>query len=702
MAVKSYAFKNIYPSTGKVRSLVAADLAVVSQDRLKKLPGGGQVGREYDAMFAVLQGLVNREEPRVYLSFSHPEGTSANDNAWLKYFEDRFAIPVRRLADPFDLFEEFGHLVRGVIIYEMEPVESINLAVMLCGRKNCLPVTAELYDELKDKYPWAANVEDDLRGRFACDYDLNLWAHENIQPDCYPHIVVHQAGNGPFIYDYVVAHDLFLFQSSHTMKNRKAVALTNSVYQAMARPGHVMGWLDRYTPEIEYTARIAKNGCFETCNGPAPNLSVHSAIDAAPRYVPRELTPAQKEVEKKVYVTYVASDGDALWCLGCFFFGHFNGEGRGDVPVAWEMQMLCYHLAPAMLQYYIDRLPPNDTLVASTSGAGYTYPNLHPDPAGYVKFTEEYLKLTGIRTVFAGIHNPYEAVYWRDTESDRRKLVELYRKHAPSAMGVVRGYSGGAFLEGNSFEPDAAPFVCFTTGTNAAEKILPETLKAIEACDQRPLFVSVHLTNTQGDVNKALREAADALAAEGHVVVSLDEWFAKIQAAAKKGWLAEGMYPDRNDHLARMQEENVKSWREGTREAFEKTLRKCLVPDEKLDDDFPSLWGNGQPPNEEHRTFSTLEEDLGFAVLFSGQILSDAVAKANGIYEHDMRELAGLFEAKMSHIEDIAVLSECLRAWLKWEEEAVSIPRAKDLARRMLELLPRLDADFANGGIDAP
>lgn len=700
MAVKSYPFKNIYPPSAKVRALVAADLWVVSKDRLKRLPDRSQVGREYDAMFAVLQGLANRDEPRVYLSFGHPQGPGTTDKAWLEYLEERFNVPVRRLDTPFELFDEFGDLVSGAILYDTEEANSINLAVMLAGRKNCLPITAEMQDELKDKYPWAANVEEDLRGRFANDYELNLWAHENIQPDCYPHIVVHQAGIVPFIYDYVVAHNLFVFHSPHMMKNRKAVALTNSVYQAMARPGHVMGWLDKFTPELEYTARIAKNGCFETCNGPAANLSVFAGIDATPQYTPRELTPRQKEVEKKVYVTYVASDGDALWCLSGFFFGNFNGEGRGDVPLAWEMQSLCYHLAPAMLQYYIDRVPPNDVLVASTSGAGYTYPNLHPDPASYLQFTEEYLKLTGIRTVFAGIHNPYEAVYWRDTESDRRKLAELYRKHVPSAVGVVRGYSGGAFLEGNSFEADAAPFVCFTTGTNAAEKILPETLKAIEACDKRPLFVSVHLTNTQGDVNTALREAADALAAQGCTVVALDEWFAKIRAAAKKGWLDDGMYPDRQKHLARLREENRKSWRGGTGKTFEKMLRKCLLPDdelEKMGDDFPAIWGSGQPRNEKSRTFSTLEEDLGFTVLFTGQIMSDAAVKCMGVYEHDLREMASFFETQMSHVEDIAVLCECLRAWLRWEKEGPTTAEAKDLARRMLELIPRLDREFAEG-----
>jgi len=504
MASPTYSYKNIYPTTPPVRSLVAVDLSVVSAGRLKKTPQG-QVGREYDAMFAVLQGLVNREEPRIYLSFAHPEGPGFNDLAWLKYIEERFSIPVRRIDDPFELFELFGDTVHGVVLYDNAPSCSINAAVMLAGRANSLPVTEALQEELKGRgYAWAGNVTDDVRGRFANDHELARWSHENLQPGCYPHIVVHEGSVVPFAYDYVVAHNLFLFHSPHSMKNRQGVALTDSIYQAMDRPAHVMGWLDRYTPEIEYSARIAKNGCFETCNGPGTNLTVHGGIDCRPRFPVRELTEAQKEAEKKVYVTVVISDGDAVWCLYCFFFDGYNHEKRGQVPVGWEMQMVGYHQFPSVLQYYIDRATPNDGFVASVSGAGYTYPNLHPDPASYLKFSEEYMKLTGLRHVFAGIHNPYDAIYWRDTEEERRMLVDLYHEHMPSARGVLRGYAGGAFLEGNTVDAKQAPFVCSTLPAGKAEDILPKLQETIDSADMRPLFISMHLNNATGPVLEAL------------------------------------------------------------------------------------------------------------------------------------------------------------------------------------------------------
>ena len=693
MAPKTYPYKNIYPTTPPVRSLVAADLAVVSAGRLKKTPEG-QVGREYDAMFAVLQGLVNRQEPRIYLSFAHPEGPGFDDLAWLEYLEERFSIPVRRIDDPFELFEAFGDVVRGVVLYDNAPPCSINVAVMLAGRTNSLPVTAALQEELEGRgYAWAGNVTDDVRGRFANDHELAAWSHETLQPDCYPHIVVHESSVAPFAYDYVVAHNLFLFHSPHNMKNRAGVAVTDSIYQAMDRPAHVMGWLDRYTPEIEYSARIAKNGCFETCNGPGTNLTVHGGIDCQPRFPSRELTDAQKDVEKNVYVTVVISDGDAVWCLYCFFFGGYNHEKRGQVPIGWEMQMVGYHQFPSVLQYYIDSATPNDGFVASVSGAGYTYPNLHPDPASYIKFSEEYMKLTGLHHVFAGIHNPYKAIYWRDTEDDRRMLVDLYHEHMPSARGVLRGYSGGAFLEGSTVDAEQAPFVCCTISAGKAEEILPKIQETIDSTDMRPLFISMHLNNATGPVLEALCEARDALEAQGHEMVLPDEWFAKMQTAAGKGWLDNGLHPDRDRFLAEVRDDNLKSWEEASSESFRSTLEKLALPAEELaetGEEFPLLWQSGQPVNEKVRTFSTLDEDIAFSVLFTGQILADFVAKSHGIHEHDMQTLAGILEDELGHIEDIGVLSECLRAWLDWETAPISAADARILAERLRALLPRL------------
>lgn len=683
----AYDWKNIYPKTRKVREIISADVSSLPKDGPPRRPGGQASNEAEQVMFAVLQGLVNRAEPRVYLRYYD------HDRRWVDYYNERFEIPVTHLKSPYELLDLFADCVEGVIVYDPKMPDTLHLAAMLCARHNCLPVTARRQRELRKQYPWVANVVDDLRGRFANEYELNLWTHKNLQPDCNRHIVVHQRGVTPLTYDYIVAHNLYVFHACHSMKDRKEAALADSVYQAMDRPGHVMGWLDERVVEIEYTARIARNGCFETCNA-CPNLSLHAGIAARPKLPRRKLTTARKTAEKKVYVSFVFSDGDALWCLNGFFFGNFNHPLRGEAPAAWETQILDYHLAPGVLQYYVDHLSPNDTLIASTSGAGYTYPNLHPDPASYLKFTDKYMKLTGVRHVFAGIHNPYQTLYWGDAESQRLALVDAYRQHVPAAQGVYRGYGGQGLLEQHSVEPGQTPFVCFTGKASKAEEILAVVQEATGSVPHRPLFISLHLTNTQGSVPEALCEAAKTLEAQGCEIVLPDEWFAKMRSASRKGWLDGGLYPNRDELIADRQDKAVAHWRGGLEKTFAEVLTRSLLPNARLaklpPKRFPAIWGAGQPGNEPKRTATTLADDLSFSVLFTAQVLAGLVADCHGYYCKDLAELRRFCRSKLRHIADGKVLAECLTAWLRWDTKRVSIAQAKAWARRLLKLLPRI------------
>jgi len=688
MAAESYAYKNIYPKTKKVRLLVSADLTQGTTN-------------EEEAMFAVFQGLVNREEPRAYLCHSHGDrfrkGLGADDSLWVDYYERRFGIDVERLSDPYDLFDRFGPTVEGVIIYDREMMDTFNLAVMLCGRQNCVPVTPELQMDLAKKFEWGGNIVDDLRGRFENAYELNLWAHENLQPSCNRHIVVQRLGLGPliYIYDFVVAHNLFLFNLSHSMKDRKEAALVDRIYQAMDRPGHVMGWFADRTMECEYAARTARNGCFITCNG-APNLSFHIGIDAQPRFTPRKLTDARKKAEKKVYITFVYTDGDALWCLNDFFDGVYNEEGRGEVPIGWEVQILNYHLSPGVLQYYAETMTDNDCPVASVSGAGYTYPNLHPDSASYMKYTEEYMKLTGVEYIFAGLSSPYDALYWLDPESRRLEIVEDYRKHVPSAKGILRAYGGGGLMLEHSIETGQTPVVCTTAHLGKGHDMHKEIEKIIAKVDHRPLFISIHTgTNTPPGM---MIDVAKALTQHGHEVLLIDEWFAKMQSAVDNGWLGDGLYPNREKLIARHGEHEREMWKTSFRKTVEKTLQKSLLPDDELErlppDEFPAIWHNGQPGNEKVRTVSTLDDDLAFSVLFTAQVLAGCVSKCTGFYENELSKLEDFFRTEMSSVEDIEVLAECIDAWRRWEETHFTTEQAKAWAQRMLELLPRLDREW--------
>ena len=682
----SYEYKNIYPETKPVRSILSVDLASLET-------------RNEEAMFAVFQGLVNRDEPSLYLCHDHgPErfrkGLGADDGLWVDYYEQRFSIPVERSSDPYAVLERFNGSVEGVILYTPDNWDEFNLAVMLSGREDALPVTPELQDRLKKRFAWAEHTIDDLQGRFANGYELNLWAHKHLQPSCNRNILAHRHGISPyiFIYDYVVAHNIFLFHASHNMKDRKEVALADDIYQAMDRPCHLMGWFDDRGVECEYVARPARNGCVISCSG-APNLSLHTGIPAEPRYEFRELSSEQHEVDRKVYICFIYTDGDALWCLNDFFSGAYNEPGRGEVPLGWEMQMIHYQLAPGILQYYFDTMTGQDYPVASVSGAAYTYPNLHPDEASYMRYSEKYMQLTGIEYIFAGFCDPYRALYFLEPEDQRLRSIERYRQHIPSAKGIMRSYGGEGLYHEHAIEPGQMPLVSATAHLSKKQDFAAEIEKIIASVPHRPLFISIHTgDNTPPTM---VRDACKKLAEQGHESLQVDEWFAKLRTAADKGWLNDGLYPNRDEILEERRKERIEHWKNSQRESFREVLEQALLSDEELQavppKEFLPIRKETQALNEDVRTVSTFADDFSFAVLMSGQTLAAAAARMMGCFDQSLMTIAEFLRGKTGDIEDVEVLAECLEAWMAWEARRFTTDEARAWARRMLDLLPRLD-----------
>lgn len=689
--------QKLYGTMPKVHRLVSADISRMKDEASGKSYGGQPTGGATQAMFAVLQGLVNREDPRIYLSYSDFPGFTSFDLSWLDYYEKRFRIPVKRLRDPYRLFDLFGDYVQGVVLYDPKMPNTINPAVMVGGRRSALPVTPTLQRALRKKYGWASNVIDDFRGRFKNDYEINLWSHRQLQPDCHRHIIWQQPGMVPFNYDYIVAKNAFLFCGSHNMKDRLEAALADRIYQAADRPCHVMGWLDERTQELEYTGRISKNGCFLTCNGQSPNLTIHGGIDATPKAKIRPLASAQKRVERAVYVAFVMSDGDALWCLNRFFGGTFLHKKRGQLPISWEIQMLGHTLAPGMLQYYFESMTKNNYPLAAVSGIGYTYPNLHPDPLPYLQLSERYAQMTGLRHFYVGLSNPYGAHYWRDRDKEVDRMVRLYRRHVPSIKGYIRHYGGGGYAETHDLDPGQAPVICATVLAGKPGDTLECVDQALLAGQEaRPLFVMVHHT-PWGPTLETLEKKIRDLKKQGHKVVLVDEWFAKLEAARRKGWLKGGLYPNREEILARTARDSRQNWKQATRGQFEAVLKKSLLPASQLERmvmTFPRIWGGGQPINERKRTVTRLEDDLAFSVLFTAQVLAAFVATCRGHHLTDLAELARYYRTLGRHVQDVGVVAECLTAFLNWEKRRISIRQAQAWARRLLALLPRLDADL--------
>lgn len=122
-------------------------------------------------LLATLQGIVNRTEPRIYLLESEEEGKLT----WLGDLQ----VPYTVHDDIWNLVKKYKHEVKGIIIYDPEVPDSINVATTLAGLKNAVVASPELANKLKAS-PYKLKVLEDLRGRFEDRMDAYTWQYEHL------------------------------------------------------------------------------------------------------------------------------------------------------------------------------------------------------------------------------------------------------------------------------------------------------------------------------------------------------------------------------------------------------------------------------------------------------------------------------------------------------------------------------------------
>ena len=75
-----------------------------------------------------LQGLVNRDEPQLYLMTGTGDRTDSatrpalHEDHWLDWYQQTLRIPVEYLHDPEAVLARFRHLVSGYVLYDPEKV----------------------------------------------------------------------------------------------------------------------------------------------------------------------------------------------------------------------------------------------------------------------------------------------------------------------------------------------------------------------------------------------------------------------------------------------------------------------------------------------------------------------------------------------------------------------------------------------------
>lgn len=362
--------------------------------------------QEVQLAAATCVGILNRPQPRVYLI------VSGDDDYWLKQLMPAFSQTIAsQVGDAaLNVLMEKYHLhIQGLIIYDPNLIDTINIATTLAGQRDGIVVSPVLAQDMQRLY--SLPVLADLRiYRWRSRLQAYQWAQQNLLSDCSSHLI---AGLDPKIASglrsFLVATRTFVYwldTSQHLLDFNAGLlserTLTEQIYHCFT-PGTIhLGW---FIDEPSGVAMTSQAGIAVLASDWFTNQEVWTAMGSSSSVMPVQATSNtdMQIATDKVYVSFTVSDGDNLQYCQHRMLRLWHDSTRGSVPIGWTISPALLEAAPAMAQYYIDSATPNDELIAGPSGAAYMFPSHWPvaSLAQFLQRTGKLMQLMGLKIVAA-------------------------------------------------------------------------------------------------------------------------------------------------------------------------------------------------------------------------------------------------------------------------------------------------------------
>lgn len=365
-------------------------------------------GASHDVQLTLtmLTGLINRPQPRVYLI------SRDDDNFWLNEVltsVSHTASPARGKDILDTLLKTYRDIIQGLIIYDPNFIDSVNIAMMIAGQRDGIVVSPDQAAQLQqsqDKMPVLA----DLRNyHWKSRLQAYNWALDNLRRDASPQIVAGlnpaQAGalqsflvaTRAFVY-WLDARDFFPDFTQGLLSER---CLMKRIFKSFG-PGAVhLGWFISEPFGVRLTSEagllVLASDLFNNLevwtsvqnmqNGQS-STPISSQVQASQANQNNSLTN-ERQNEPKAYISFTISDGDNIQYDQHRMAQIWRDPARGTIPLGWTISPALIQAAPTMAAYYLRTATTNDELLAGPSGAGYMYPSRWPQEQlpGFLQLT---------------------------------------------------------------------------------------------------------------------------------------------------------------------------------------------------------------------------------------------------------------------------------------------------------------------------
>lgn len=500
-----------------------------------------------------LQGLVNREGPRLFLDFGifdDPSARRTNEDflpeaIWrdkfrdvvgnqdqhnLSYYRKKHGLRVDSARDLEAAVLQFRSAVRGVVVWDPAIPDTVNVALMLAGLENLLVVSPE-------KTTWAEQtlglkVHHDLRGQWKDRLTLYRWAFTSLFPRCREGWIasVEPAWHRPEFTDYIVQHKVFVFSLSSASKNALFRAGQTILLMLVGGPFGLRNAIF----DLHFEPVIKMLGLWLMGLGSSETrlaLHIHRAVKACP-YPTIFGWHTARDDELAFMLLLSASN---LRLVPSHLAGNFSFHSQLPGPSHFEQA----HSDPASVTledktYLTFTLSDGDQLVLMNTGElgnwrrnergrvpfnweiqpllvelapalleqyyetrrESDYLVAGPSGAGYIipplnTRREAFLKETGriCRAADVRVFTPYIG-------DPPRRLVEEYGRMPGNVLGFIGGYAHFGRVpmyrvHGRPWLAYAWPY--FQNVWDSGEQVLQAVRRLVEAAEPRPRFVAVHL-----------------------------------------------------------------------------------------------------------------------------------------------------------------------------------------------------------------
>ena len=447
------------------------------------------------ALLISLQGLANRDEPRMYLEYPV-------DWQWeivrplITFLETRHHVAFDRLADndAGAALDRFGRFAKGYVVWDRQVRSSLLVAFTAAGVLDGVVVDEKLIP-LAEKHGLRPLA--DLRGLFRgkTDTEIYRWAFDRYWAQCSRDYYVLLGGIAgaemqPGIADFGIQQRAFFTDLSASKAKAPAERALEEKILSLQHPASVvLGWHSYgKDTEGEHTTLTSHYGLRMEGLYNLPNVSFTSQIPLTPDFKftnTSNVRPGEHLVaQKKVYLAAVSTDAMGI--------GAWTKPGRGAIPYAWQVLVNWIWMNPPVLQYFYESKTPNDYFIGGLSGPGYMYPKAIPVDKFPVLMAEardlmrrEDLHVLEIMDYSQGNRHIGNTDLTRD-------VVDRYYQQFPDVIGFINGYGSARTFDLRDGKPMIS-YDYYLDLLRPTDEAAADLEELIRLNPRRPYFLLMHV-----------------------------------------------------------------------------------------------------------------------------------------------------------------------------------------------------------------